>query len=377
MFELSELSTLTSNILPLVGALLAFYSIITVHEFGHFIFCKIFNVKTPTFSIGAGPVLLKKKLWDTKFVFSLFPVGGFVEIGGLSEPGQGSQELAQDLSDQSFETKPYWQKMLILCGGIMFNLIFAFGIYTSLFYTGMPKSKVVEITIKSIIPNGPADKAGIIAGDIFVGINHKLFAEKGSSLSISDFSAQINGSANKPLHFLVKRNGETIQKEITPEPENPEDASSSAKLQAELSSNLTYEISEGTSIINAIKKSFTMVESQVTESLSTFKRLFKERSIKGIGGPVMIVSQLFKTAQANFKLLLLFVSFINVGIATMNMLPLGALDGGQIMFTTIEAIFRRRLSDTFKITVNVISLGFFFLLFVYLTFRDVLNLFGK
>ena len=120
-----------------------------------------------------------------------------------------------------------------------------------------------------------------------------------------------------------------------------------------------------------------MVESQVTESLSTFKRLLKERSIKGIGGPVMIISQLFKTAQANFKLLLLFVSFINVGIATMNMLPLGALDGGQIMFTTIEAIFRRRLSDTFKITVNVISLGFFFLLFVYLTFRDVLNLFGK
>ena len=90
----------------------------------------------------------------------------------------------------------------------------------------------------------------------------------------------------------------------------------------------------------------------------------------------MILSQLFKSAQVGIRLLLLFVCYVNIGLAVLNTLPLGALDGGQIAFATLEFIIRRPLSDSFKIGVNIVSLALFATLFLYLTFKDTLSLLG-
>lgn len=378
MSEKVLLVGLLSKLLPLAGSILAYLSIVTVHEFGHFIFCKIFNVRTPTFSIGVGPVLWKKTFWDTEFCLSLLPLGGFVEIGGLGEPGQGDQEFADDQGEQSFAVKPYWQKMLILSGGIMFNLLFAFLIYTSLFTFGMPKNKIEEIKITSVVPDGPAAQAGLKEGDIIIGMDGKDFnAKEGNHISSSDFSMKIKESNGVPLHFSIKRGEKTHDISITPASEDPNDRLAPAKIKAGLSTKLGYENTPGVTIINAIKKGWELIREQVAGSLESIKYLFKEKSLNGVAGPIFIASELFKTAEISFKLFLVLVSFINIGLATMNLLPLGALDGGQMLFATIEAITRRKLSDSFKIWVNIISLGLFGLLFAYLILRDTLSLFGK
>ena len=87
-----------SKIIPLVYALIGFGLLIAVHEFGHFIFCKIFKIHTPTFSIGMGPKIFQKQIGETNFVLSAFPLGGYVEIAGLAEVGQGDQKHSKDLS---------------------------------------------------------------------------------------------------------------------------------------------------------------------------------------------------------------------------------------------------------------------------------------
>lgn len=101
-------------------ALIGLNSIIFLHEFGHFTFCKVFGVSTPVFSIGFGPQVSSKMIGDTLFTISALPLGGYVAIKGMDSAAKNSQG--------NFNAIPFWQKILILLGGILFNLIFGFTI---------------------------------------------------------------------------------------------------------------------------------------------------------------------------------------------------------------------------------------------------------
>ena len=114
------LSQFYSIFLSLIG--ISF--IIVFHEFGHYIFCKLFNVYTPTFSIGIGKILYSKKIGDTNFCISAGPIGGYVEVA--SESGINGSV--------GFNQIPYYQKVLIMLGGISFNFILAYFIFIALFF---------------------------------------------------------------------------------------------------------------------------------------------------------------------------------------------------------------------------------------------------
>lgn len=92
----------------LIYAILGLSLIIVVHESGHFLMCKLFDVKTPVFSVGFGPVLLSYTIGDTAFQLAAFPIGGYVAI-----------------DTASLATKSYLQKLAINVAGITFNIIFA------------------------------------------------------------------------------------------------------------------------------------------------------------------------------------------------------------------------------------------------------------
>src|SRR5437762_13928879 len=83
------------------------------HEFGHFLFAKLFKIRTPSFSIGFGPKIINKKIGETEFSLSAIPFGGYVEIAGAAEVGQGDQNEAYAKDEGSFAVKPYYQKLLV------------------------------------------------------------------------------------------------------------------------------------------------------------------------------------------------------------------------------------------------------------------------
>ncbi len=107
--------------------------IIAFHELGHFLFCKAFNIRVPSFSIGFGPKLFSKKIGGTEFSLSAIPLGGYVEIAGSAEVGQGEQKEAHANDEGSFARKPYYQKLLVMLGGIAFNILFAYVVLSLLF----------------------------------------------------------------------------------------------------------------------------------------------------------------------------------------------------------------------------------------------------
>ena len=135
-----QLSALITSLPFFIAGGLGFGFLVGFHELGHFLFCKLFGVKTPSFSIGFGPQLLKKKIGDTVFTLSAIPFGGYVEIAGSEEPGQGEQKESKSLAPDSFAVKPYYQKMLIIAGGILFNLIFAYAAVILVMAIGAPET---------------------------------------------------------------------------------------------------------------------------------------------------------------------------------------------------------------------------------------------
>lgn len=140
--------------------------VVLVHEFGHFIVARMCKVRVEIFSIGFGKPLFKKKSGDTEYRISLVPLGGYVKMLGEST-SEGDDIEEKDLPF-AFNTKKWWQKVLIVCAGPVFNLIFAFLVLmvVSCFMFSAPSS-----VLEFVSSDGAAYAAGISDGDRIIRIN--------------------------------------------------------------------------------------------------------------------------------------------------------------------------------------------------------------
>ena len=105
--------------------------------------------------------------------------------------------------------------------------------------------------------------------------------------------------------------------------------------------------------------------------------LVKSKSLKGAGGPILIISQTYQTAQRGIIPLLFFLALISINLAIINILPIGALDGGQLLFASIEAIIRREIPEIIKNVINMASWIALISLILYLSYKDIILLFNK
>ncbi len=137
---INPLILIWQNLFTIAAGLVGLTFLVTFHEFGHFLFCKLFKIHTPSFSIGLGPYLYSKKIGDTVFAISAIPAGGYVEIAGAAEVGQGDQAHAGRQDHYSFASKPFYQKFLVMSGGILANLLFAYVAIIGVCWAGLPQS---------------------------------------------------------------------------------------------------------------------------------------------------------------------------------------------------------------------------------------------
>ncbi len=107
--------------------------LVFVHELGHFLFAKWSNTRVDEFAIGFKPTLFSKKYGETTYMLNLIPFGGYVKI-----PGEDPSQELENIDPRSMQHKSRWQKALILFGGILFNIIFAWILIVGIFSTGIP-----------------------------------------------------------------------------------------------------------------------------------------------------------------------------------------------------------------------------------------------
>lgn len=192
-------------LLSIIGFVIILGPLVVVHEFGHFSFARLFNVKAEIFSIGFGPRIWSRKKGETEVRVSAIPLGGYVKLLGEDQ----SQDLPPEEQMRALHKQKAWKRFFIFFGGPLFNFLFAILLFMAILLIG---EQLPASVIGRIVHGSAAEKAGFQSGDRVTAVNGQpvhLF---------DDVLAPIFDSPNKPIHFQVFHPGQNqvSQIEIVP-----------------------------------------------------------------------------------------------------------------------------------------------------------------
>ena len=151
--------------------------LVILHEFGHYLTAKMFKVRVEKFYLfmDAGFSLVKKKIGDTEWGIGWLPIGGYVKLSGMIDESLDTEQMSGEPQPWEFRSKPAWQRLIIMLGGIIVNIILAWFIFTVLYATVGQKF----IATEKIQQNGLAfgevgQKAGFRNGDKILAVDGKF-----------------------------------------------------------------------------------------------------------------------------------------------------------------------------------------------------------
>ena len=157
----------------MVGQLILGLSILVgLHELGHLLAAKAFGMRVEQFSIGFPPKIWGKKFGDTEYSFGMIPLGGFVKIAGMIDESMDKEQMAQPPQPWEFRSKPTWQRLIIMLGGVTVNFVLAYVIYVAMsFAYGDSDVKVASLKDGYWIDNPALIDMGFQTGDKVLAIN--------------------------------------------------------------------------------------------------------------------------------------------------------------------------------------------------------------
>ncbi len=357
------------SVLAVIGVLAL---LIFVHELGHFMAARLQGIHVNRFSIGFGPILWKFQGAQTEYALRAIPLGGFV---GFPDDDPESTIPAND--PDLLRNRPVFDRAIVISAGVIANMIFAYLVFVLQFGSlGVP-SVETGVLIPKVAENAPAEIAGLKAGDVILRANNETFGQ-GEGVQ-QDLMKVIKSSPGNPVELEVLRDRQQLDITVVPE---IDPQTGDALIGVFLSPN--YEIDEDGSVI------FRSANSPV-ELLSVAAKEFQDKTklVAGgmlslftnfadmagqVGSPVKIVEQGAGLANDDIRTLFPFAAIISINLAIINILPLPALDGGQLAFLLIEAVRGKPLP--MRLQENVMQTGIFLLLGlgVFLIIRDTTQL---
>jgi regulator of sigma E protease len=195
--------------LIMVGQLLLGLSILVgLHELGHLLTAKLFGMRVEKFSIGFPPKIIGFQWGETEYSIGAIPLGGFVKISGMVDESMDTEQLASEPQPWEFRAKPAWQRLIVMLGGIIVNVITGIIIFVTLVYsngeTYFSRDQVIE---NGIVAYEYGEAIGLKTGDKVLDVNGQPYQ------SISELSS---GSAllSENGYYTVDRQGEQVKVSI-------------------------------------------------------------------------------------------------------------------------------------------------------------------
>ncbi len=345
--------------------------LVFVHELGHFLVAKYFDIRVDEFGLGYPPRARKLFSWrGTDFTLNWLPFGGFVKIFG-----ENPNEEIEEKDERAFSSKNRGAQASVLFAGVFFNFLFAWILISIGFMNGMPAPAGMNLPITNpktviteIVPNSPAENAGLKSGDIIIGASRGGVNGDIDPLKLSVFIS----SSNEPIEVLIKRGKEEFSKTI-----NTSEAIVSGKpaigVAMETVGNVYLRLDRA--IFEGLKVT-TDLTWLTAESLGLFigQIFIGQGDFSQVTGPVGLVGMVGNVEALGFIYMLSFVALISINLSIVNLLPIPALDGGRLLIVCIEAIRRKNISPKIFNIANNLSFGLLLLLMLIITFRDVVKL---
>jgi regulator of sigma E protease len=367
---------LTILIFVIVLGLLVF-----VHEAGHFLVAKKSGMEVNEFGFGFPPRLIgiqkvdgkwrvvgrRMKIESNATIYSInwIPLGGFVKILGENNDSENNPK--------SFVNRAFWPRFFTLVAGVLMNVVLAWVLLSIGFAVGLPVASDGEslpggarltdqrVAIVDIIPNSPATKAGLQAGDTILKLDGQ---EVGDLNQVRKFIYDHKG---QKIVFEIKRLSQPMTLEVLSDANPP---SNSGPTGVGLASVGELRLPWYQALWQGAVTTFTQLKAIIVGLVGLFT---SGQGFQNIGGPVKIAQLTGQVARIGFIPLLQFVAFLSLNLALLNSLPIPALDGGRILFLVIEKIRGKRNNPQWEQTANAIGFVLLLLLMVFVTARDVIG----
>lgn len=338
--------------------------LVIVHELGHFIIARKLGVRVEKFSIGFGPTLLRNKKQETEYCISAIPLGGFVKLSGDNlEEHKGR--------DYEYYSKPPGKRFWIIFSGSLLNYILGFIFFWLINFVGYP---TLTTKVGGLLDGFGAKEAGLQIGD-------KIIAVDGKTVNTWEELQNVIQSKIEPSKVkltLLRNNREAIvdvaikEKEFT-------DALGKVRKIGLLGISPSDEVVK---VNYGLGKSFILgIDETVNLTIMTYNGLGRiltgKLSVReAVTGPLGIFYITSKAARLGIIATLHLIAVLSVSLAIFNLLPLPALDGGHILFLTLEKLRGKTLSIKTERIINQVGLTLIIFLALFVTYNDILRFFG-
>ncbi len=314
-------------------SLLILSFLIFFHELGHFLAARLFGVRVERFSIGFGKVVLSKTVGGTEYALSAIPLGGYVKMKGQDDTDPTKISLDPD----SYNVKPPWQRIVILLAGPFFNFILAYFLYFAIALIG---ANALKPTVGAIQPGSPAEQAGLKKGDTIVAINDE-------PVRVWDDLSEKISSSHGHIDMVIDRNGTLVPLSVVPRVLEAKNIFGESVKRRMVGIGPSGDV---TVVRYGFGDAFGFAWHKTLEAaklivLSVQKLIEGVVPAKEMGGVIAIVQVTAEASQHGIVALFALTALISVNLGVLNLLPIPALDGGHIIFTLYEMIFRRPLNE--------------------------------
>lgn len=365
----------------LVTYLLPFLFVLTVvvffHELGHFLVARWCKVTVKVFSVGFGPEIFgfyDKK--GTRWRFSWIPLGGYVKFVGdenaASVPDKDAEEqLTEEELKGSFHNKSLGQRAAVVAAGPIANFLLAIVIFACMF-TFVGQRQTLPI-VDAVQPDSAAAEAGFEKGDRVLSIDGEPIETFGQMQRIVSISAE------QELSIVVKRGDSEQTLKATPRKQETTDVFGN-KLRRGL-----LGIQRSASQDDWVMKRYDPVTSVWMGTKETYFVISRtlvylydvvtgREKADQLGGPIRIAQVSGQVASAGFLALLNLAAILSVSIGLINLFPIPMLDGGHLLFYSIEAVRGRPLSERSQEIGFRIGLALVLMLMIFATWNDLIHL---
>jgi len=338
-----------------IASVIVFGLLVMIHELGHFVAAKMAGIKVHEFSLGFGPKLLTISTEETSYNLRIIPLGGFVRMAGM-DPEEENYE-----DERGFNKKPVLHRIGVILAGPLMNITMAVLLLAGVFMIyGMPD--MPSTTVQLTLPGKPAELVGIRIGDKIVEVNGRIID------NWKDLSEAISANPNQEIIVTVERDRKRVSFRVTPEA----DENGLGKIG----------ISPAPQKLGPIQAVGMGMKYSMVLCYKTLEYLgmgIIGKAPLELGGPVMIISTISETVQSPGWLvnLVTLAAFLSISIGLFNLFPIPALDGSRVLFLFMEALRGRPVEPQKENFIHMIGFALLILLFVVITYNDILRLLVK
>lgn len=367
--------------------------LVAAHEYGHFLFAKLFKMGVEEFAIGFGKTLWVWRETSTKlpvvvdgdgravrdggegnasvieqrtqFALRAWPLGGFVRIKGMAPEEDGSEVYTPG----GFFSKAPWKRFIVLAAGPAFSVLAGVLLIFSLeLFLGIPKG---NNQVLNLIKGSPAQLAGIDLNDRVIRVaGHPVTKQQ-------DIRHYIEASQGRPLEFVVLRKGAEVPITISPKLEDQpspvvdEDGAPTGEMRRQVRVGILFgqdrvHVGIGQAWATAVNEPVKMVRG-LAELISR-----KQKVEDSVGGPVAILGATKSATEDGVFSVLSLAAALSISVGIMNLLPIYPFDGGQMMVALMEMVRGgRRLSLRVQGAISSIGFACILLLVVSVMFIDI------